>query len=68
MSESPQEAIRRYLDEQGGQADAFVGHLMQTWLLETWTEADRAHVGEVLASVDVSSDPAPPIPPLLTTL
>ncbi len=57
MSESPQAAIRRYLDEQGGRVDAFVGQLMQTWSLETWTEADRAHVGEALASVDVYSDP-----------
>lgn len=58
MSGSPQAAIRRYLDEQGGRVDAFVGQLMQSWELQTWTAADRARVSEALISEDVYCEPA----------
>lgn len=58
MSESPQAAIRRYLDEQGGRVDALVGQLMQIWELQTWTAADRSQVSQALLSVDVYSEPA----------
>ena len=57
MGEGPQDPIRRYLDEEGGRADAFVGQLMDTWQLTTWFERDRTQVQEDLASVDVYSDP-----------
>jgi hypothetical protein len=48
--------IRRYLEDHGGEADAFVHHLLTTFWVEEDDEAGRRRISEALRSAGVAID------------
>jgi hypothetical protein len=55
---SPEQTIRRYLDEHGGKARVPAHNLLTTWDLEEFTDASRREIQEALAHVGVRTNPS----------
>jgi hypothetical protein len=56
MNAPPEQVIRNYLDQQGGETDARVEHLLTTFGVDATNEKGREQIAESLASVGVEVD------------
>jgi excalibur calcium-binding domain-containing protein len=54
---SPEQQIRRYLDEHGGRVEVPAYHLLTSWQFEQFTDARRREIEQALARVDVYTEP-----------
>jgi hypothetical protein len=56
MNAPPEQVIRKYLDENGGQTEARVQHLLTSFGVDASDEAGRERIAESLASAGVEVD------------
>lgn len=56
MNESPEQVIRNYLDQNGGQTEAQVEHLLVSFRVDASDERGRERIAESLASAGVEVD------------
>ena len=56
MNEPPEQVIRKYLDERGGQSEARVEHLLTSFGVEAADEQGRERIGRSIASAGVEVD------------
>jgi hypothetical protein len=54
---APETAIRRYLDDRGGQAEVPAYHLLMTWKLAEWRPGHVGTIADALAQAGVATDP-----------
>jgi hypothetical protein len=56
MNEPPEQVIRKYLDQNGGQTEARVEHLLESFGVDASDERGRERIAEALASAGVEVD------------
>lgn len=57
MAETPEERIRRYLDEQGGRAEVSARDLLTTWGAERFDVETRERIGAALEHAGIRAEP-----------
>lgn len=56
MSDSPEQVIRRYLDQHGGETNATVGHLLSTFGIDEDDHSGRDRIKDALSRAGVGMD------------